>query len=163
MLKAVRPAHRAARGVRRWVLAVFVLLLMATFGGGFLVRSATQGRGEPLAPAWVVRLVDRSFAALGSGSGARLEATYTRDAVLTDMQTGEQWFGAGRLTRHLLALDGLVVHRTSGVVYEDGYATYTFRFGDGYSSAPAVMTVKIEDGRISHSWVMSDEPGGLDV
>jgi hypothetical protein len=159
---ATQPPRAPARAV--WVVAVLVVLLLVTaFVGGFRARSTTKAGAAGLAPTWVVRLVDRSFGAVNTAAFASFRASLTEDAVLTDMQTGEQWIGASQVVGHVSSLDGLVVRRTSKVVYRDGYATFTLRFGDGITMAPAVTTVKIEHHKISHEWIMSDEPGGLSV
>lgn len=154
-----RPS-RPLLSVRGWA-AGGVLLLIAAFGGGFLASQATQPAPADLAPAWVVHLVDDHFLAMNTGSAAGLEATMTDDSVLSDMKTGVQAFGSSQVIEVLLADGDRAVRRTSDVVYEDGFATFTFRFGDEPASVPAVGTFRIADGKIAHLWVMSDEPGGF--
>ena len=141
-----------------WAVAGLAVLLVAAFGAGFLTSRSTQPAAETLAPDWVVRLVDDNFDAVNLGSAPDLAATFHEDAVLSDMKTGVQAFGVAEIVEVMLD-EELSVVRTSDVVYRDGYATCTFHFGAG--TVPAVATFKIEDGKISHQWVMSDEPGGF--
>jgi hypothetical protein len=142
-------------------VAGLAALLLAAFGAGFVISRSTQPAPETLAPEWVVRLVDDNFDAVNLGSAPDLAATFHEDAVLSDMKTGVQKFGVAEIVEVMLDDDDLSVVRTSDVVFQDGYATCTFRFGTDPGSVPAVMTFKIDDNKISHQWVMSDEPGGF--
>lgn len=111
-------------------------------------------------PRWVVSLVDENFSTLNADAPRDLEATFTWDAVLTDMQTGVQVSGAAEISEYMTSFEDLTVERTSAVVYRDDYATFTFRYGNEATSMSAVITFKIEDGQIAHQWIMADQPGG---
>jgi hypothetical protein len=158
---AVEPRLSPTVVFPAWAVAGLAVLLLAAFGAGFLTSRSTQPGPETLAPDWVVRLVDGNFDAVNIGSAPDLAATFHEGAVLSDMKTGVQAFGVAEIVEVMLDDDGLTLVRTSDVVYHDGYATCTFRFGEEPGSAPAVATFKIDDGKISHQWVMSDEPGGF--
>lgn len=157
----VEPRPSPALVFPAWAVAGLAALLLAAFGAGFLTSRSTQPGPETLAPDWVVRLVDDNFDAVNLGSAPDLAATFHDDAVLSDMKTGVQAFGVEEIVKVMLDDAGLSVVRTSEVLYQDGYATCTFRFGEEPGSVPAVATFKIDDGQISHQWVMSDEPGGF--
>ena len=135
--------------------------LSMAFGVGVLTGRAVQP--DPpvgLAPVTVVALIDENVEAVNAGSGSRLRATYARDAVLSDMTTGERWFGAIEIVRYISSMPDMSVQRTSAVIYVDGYATYAFRYRGGARVASGVQALRIEKGFIAHQWVMSDEPGG---
>jgi hypothetical protein len=88
-------------------------------------------------PRWVVSLVDENFSALNADDPRDLEATFTRDAVLTDMQTGVQVSGAAEISEYMTSFEDLTVERTSAVVYRDDYAMFTFRYGNEATSTSA--------------------------
>lgn len=157
----VEPRPTPALVFPAWAVAGLAVLLLAAFGAGFVTSRSTQPGPETLAPEWVVQLVDDNFDAVNIGSAPGLAATFHEDAVLSDMKTGVQAFGIADIVEVMLDDDDLSVVRTSDVVYHDGYATCTFRFGAEPGTVPAVATFKIDDGKISHQWVMSDEPGGF--
>ena len=158
---AVEPRPSPALVFPAWAVAGLAVLLLAAFGAGFVTSRSTQAGPETLAPDWVVLLVDDNFDAVNLGSAPNLAATFHEDAVLSDMKTGVQAFGVAEIVEVMLDDADLSVVRTSDVVYQDGYATCTFRFSPEPGSVPAVATFRIEDGKISHQWVMSDEPGGF--
>ena len=140
-----------------------VLLLTGAFGAGLLTQRAMEPDSVGLAPDSVVRLIDANVGALNTGSSSGLAATFADKVVFTDMQTGEQRFGRTRVLGYLLGFKGVTVERTSGVIYRDGYATFTIRFGDGSVATGAVETFEIEHGQITHEWIMADTPGGFEV
>ncbi len=160
--EATRPS-RPALTVPRWAIAALVALVFVAFGCGFLTSQAVRTEPSGLAPEWVVSLVENNSAALNAHNAADLEATFADDAVLTDMQTGRQAFGAAQIVSYIMRFEDMAVERTSDVIYMDGYATCTFRYAGETSSVSTVVAFKIEDGKIAHEWVMTDEPGGYGI
>ncbi len=157
----VEPRPSPALVLPAWAVAGLAVLLLAAFGAGFVTNRFTRPGPETLAPDWVVLLVDDNFDAVNLGSAPDLAATFHEDAVLTDMKTGVQAFGVAEIVEVMLDGDDTSLVRTSDVVYQDGYATCTFQFSAEPGRVPAVATFKIEEGKILHQWVMSDEPGGF--
>jgi hypothetical protein len=156
------PSHTGSVWTTKPVSVLAALVLVA-FTSGFMTARATESEATGLAPAWVVTLADDYFVAMNAHSVADLEAAYAEDAVLTDMATGSQTVGADQIADYLVGLQDMTVRRTSAIMYRDGYATFTFRFSSGSGYSPAVNTFKVEDGQISHQWVMSDEPAGFGI
>lgn len=159
--EATRPS-RPALTVTGWAIAAIAALLVA-FGCGFLTSRAMDTEPAGLAPEWVVGLVESNSVALNARNTADLKATFSDDAVLTDMQTGRQAFGAAQVVSYIMGFEDMTVERTSDVIYRDGYATCTFRYAGETRSVSTVVAFKIEGGKIAHQWVMTDEPGGYGI
>lgn len=153
MVKTEPPTTRS-RGLSGSIVAAFVALLLVAFGGGFLTAWGLQSDPQGLAPDSVVQLLDDSMAAVNANDTEAMAATYAEDAVFTNDIAGTEQVGA---TEIAVTYADLSLRRTSEVVMDGDYATYTFEWSvDGVQYSPAVAMVQIRDGSIVHQWITGD-------
>src|SRR5512144_2770511 len=103
--RAATKVSRSRLVSSRWTIAALAMSLSVAFGVGVLTGRAVQP--DPpvgLAPEPVVARIDENVEAVNAESGGRLRATYARDAVLSDMTTGERWFGAIEIVRYISSM-----------------------------------------------------------
>ncbi len=146
----VEAAPSARTRVRGWVIGVVVVLLAAAFGGGILTGKAMESDPIGLADDPVVALLDENISALNAGDAAAIAATFTEDAVMTDLIAGEEFVGADEIAATYASIPNWRLERTSEIVQQGAYAAsgFTYRGGSG------VAIFQIQDGKIAHQWVI---------
>ena len=144
-------SERRRSGAWMWWVVGLVLALVVGLGAGFWIGSATND-SDGLASDSVVEVIDDNIRAMVERDTRALEATYTEDAVLTDMINGSTWRGARAIAEAYTSVPTGIsqLTRTSDVIRSGAFYTNSFT----YYTGRGVAVWHIVDGKISHQWTI---------
>jgi len=133
-----------------WIIAVVVVIVAVAVGGGYLLRAATSS-SSGVADDSVVQLIDENIRALNEGDKQALAATYTDEAIMTDMISGSTWRGADTIAKvYTSPPPSWNLERVSEVVQTGQFASTALTYYNGRG----IAVWRIVDGKIAHQWAI---------